>query len=143
MIEYLTTIAAFGGLLLGVFNTARNVIHDRKIKLTVMPQFHEHALTLNIVNLSAFPVIVSGYGFMLKGILKLPVPSTEARLEPRNGLYADISWSDMIDVATRTKGHLVQAIYVDTRCGTTICHAVDPALAQLFFSHLPVENTSE
>ncbi len=66
----ITAAAAFGGLLLGVFNTWRNLIEDRvKLRITARLDQREDGVDLvavNIVNLSKFPLAISRADLALK-----------------------------------------------------------------------------
>lgn len=69
-LSYLTAAAAFGGLVLGVFNTWRNLIEDRvKLRITALLDNREDDVDLvsvNIVNLSKFPLAVARAELTLK-----------------------------------------------------------------------------
>ena len=69
-LSYITAVAAFGGLVLGVFNTWRNLIEDRvKLRITALLGKREDDVDLvsvNIVNLSKFPVAVARTELTLK-----------------------------------------------------------------------------
>ena len=65
-----TAAAAFGGLVLGVFNTWRNLIEDRvKLRITALLDKREDDVdfvSVNIVNLSKFPLAVARSELTLK-----------------------------------------------------------------------------
>lgn len=67
---YVTAAAAFGGLVLGVFNAWRAFIEDRvKIRVTVSPAKRDDGvdyLNVIIVNMSKFPVAISDVALALK-----------------------------------------------------------------------------
>ena len=69
-LSYVTAAAAFGGLVLGVFNTWRNLIEDRvKLRITALLDNREDDVDLvsvNIVNLSKFPLAVARAELTLK-----------------------------------------------------------------------------
>ena len=69
-LSYVTAAAAFGGLVLGLFNTWRNLIDDRvKLRITALLDKREDGVDLvsvNILNLSKFPLAVSRAELTLK-----------------------------------------------------------------------------
>lgn len=67
---YVTAAAAFGGLALGVFNTWKSLIEE-KVKLRITATLGKRvdeidSVNVNIVNMSKFPVAVSGIELAIK-----------------------------------------------------------------------------
>ncbi len=143
--EFMGTITfgiAFLGAVLGIINTWRNIDRDR-VKLLVKPA---HAIpvgaleymhpniefSIEVVNLSVFPVIVSEVGFLHKAMdsraavmqpITLNGPTTPRKLEPRE------SASFYMVRPERHDGRPIKCAYAKTSCGRTF-RGNSPALMQ-------------
>ncbi len=69
-LSYTTAVAAFGGLVLGVFNAWRSLIEDKvKLRITALLDKREDGVdfvNINVTNMSKFPVAISFVGLSLK-----------------------------------------------------------------------------
>lgn len=123
-----TLAVALVGAVLGVMNTWRNISQDR-LRLVVRPtqayfDNGSHQLSVEVTNLSTFPVTLTNYGFFMHGtrrhlqfIPDFPRGETlPVRLEPRTSVTAFLRHG-----ATEVDGFArVRSAYVLTACGNTV-----------------------
>ena len=139
--ETITFAVAVLGAVLGVINTWVGLSKER-VKLTVLPRQaipvgnapQNIELSIDVVNLSAFPVTVSEIGVFYKGTNKrsvIPTPITSdggafpRRLEPRSAvtLYSERPRS-VVD------GHRMKCVFAKTDCGV-VRKGNSPAFRQM------------
>lgn len=130
------------GAVLGVINTWRNIDRDR-VKLVVKPAHaipvgamehtHPHIeFSIEVVNLSVFPITVSEVGFLHRGMhsraavmqpVTLDGPTTPRKLEPRESASFYMAKPEPRD------DHPLKCAYAKTSCGRTFT-GKSPALMQ-------------
>lgn len=130
------------GATLGLVNTW-NLLDRQRVKLSVIPAQSfllpagDPAVTIDVVNMSAFPVVLSEIGFQIPGDKKAITPGPllngkplPCRLEPRESVTAYFYLSGL---DTRI---LCQA-FARTSCGEVV-YGDSPALAQLRSGESPM-----
>lgn len=124
----ITLAVALVGAVLGVMNTWRNLNQDR-LRLIVKPtqayfDNGSHRLSIDVINLSTFPVTLTHYGFFMRGtnrhIQFIPEfargETLPIRLEPRTSVTAFLRHG-----AAEVDGFaFVRSAYVLTACGNTV-----------------------
>jgi len=130
------------GLVLGIINTWHQLRRD-KIRLKVVPQFcfilqgmqkYEYNFSIEIINLSEFPLVIEDLGFQMRDGNKLTygvVPGIErggnlpVRLEPRTSYSKILKIND-----SDLDFHNIKCAYAKTQCGSVIFGS-SPALKQV------------
>jgi hypothetical protein len=128
-IQTVTTALAVLGAVLGLYNAWRNWIQDRlrirvKASFGVGPAFGRdgHGISIDIVNLSTFPVTITHVGFDLlikDGHMQIPSPffahgqSLPIRLEPRTAATVLVARGALPD----DNWGIVRNAYISTACG--------------------------
>lgn len=140
--ETFTLGIALLGAVLGVVNTW-NGINRERVKLRVMPQnalamgvaaqmFPGIEFSIEVVNLSAFPIVVQEVGFLHRGLssraaviqpITLEGTTTPRKLGPREAV------SFYMPRPERRGKHSIESAYVRTACGR-IFKGSSPALRQ-------------
>lgn len=123
-------VAAFGGLILGVFNARRDFLQD-KIRLRISLRLDGY-LYVDIANLSAFSIVLAEIGFSLgDGFLSLPaIGELRTELRPRRATHFALTTEDLRSLADRSHGKPWQSFYTKTQCGTTVSERLQPDLAR-------------
>lgn len=141
--DYIVAVAAFIGAVLGIMNTW-NALNQRRVRLRVPlldavyvgDQSTPPGFSINVVNLSTFPVIIEKVGFTLRGfrhwkrrlaILKPDIMDSKPyprRLEERESLSA---YFDHIQMMHENR---IGKTYARTSCGV-IRKGSRPSLCQV------------
>jgi hypothetical protein len=134
VLPLVTAAMAAVGAVLGVINTC-NALDRQKVKLIVRPAYglypgYELMVTINVINLSAFPVTISEMGFTLEGGKKTfstrnltNGKSLPVRLESREDVTA-LYYISEIDCTS------IRMAFSRTSCGE-IVFGDSPALNQI------------
>ena len=121
-LAYITAVAAFGGLVLGVFNTWKAHVEDKvKLRITACLRKRDDgvdAVKINITNLSKFPVAIPYVGAGRRGgtyrnLLRLGLDQT---LDPRRNLAIVYPLRQNYDEEDLSPED-VQSCIVRTECG--------------------------
>lgn len=136
--EVLTLSVALLGAALGIMNTW-HAISQRRVRLCVKPAYAigvpngEISFSIEVVNLSSFPVTLAEVGFAMRGGKRLAVTQPffvdggpwPRRLESREAMSA---YFDPAEIAVHRQP--IGKAYTRTTCGE-IAYGSSPALRQL------------
>jgi hypothetical protein len=125
--DIITIAAASVGAVLGIMNTA-NAMSQRRVRVRVTPAYvttpekSPLGFSIEVINLSTFPITVAEVGFAVGRKSRAPVQrpqfldgkSLPRRLEPREAISA------MLGPADFPMGIKVGDAYARTACGRTI-----------------------
>jgi hypothetical protein len=116
------------GAVLGIINTWRAFVRDQ-VRIKVIPTYafdeRNEYIGIEITNLSAFPVTITGFGFLLEGREKNHIPvlnsdcwncTIPARMETRTSINAFIPMA----FCSRPEFALVKEAYAKTACGKRV-----------------------
>lgn len=125
----LTLAVALTGAVLGVLNTWRNWSLDR-VKVRVVPVYSEDMagsryISIEVINLSSFPVTVVSIGFTVIGgatHMQIPRPIFTGRETLPVRLESRTSFTVLAPLSTFEKTQLatIDRAYVKTACGNQI-----------------------
>ena len=145
-IAVIGAVTGFTGLMLGVFNTIRDIQKDR-VRLRVFasyafvsPTFNLHA-TIVVINLSDFPITLSSVGFRLidgKGVIQVLQPILNEplprRLEPRTE-HQHLFPFDSEFVRELSAGN-VREVFAHTSCGKELVRRISKNTLKTYFNAL-------
>lgn len=141
-LQVVTSCVAVVGAILGLINTWHNLSKD-DLRLKIVPANcllfrmgvkNEWTLSIDVINLSSFPVTVEEVGLRLRSGDKLVIPATPTtngkglpqRLEPREALTIMFDSS----ISANPKLADVRKAYARCQCGS-LRYGSGPALKQL------------
>lgn len=138
-INIITFGIALLGAVLGILNTWVT-LDQRRVRLRVRPAYAiavpngETGFSIEVTNLSQFPLTVTEVGFMLPGRKRAMIASPvfvdgkgwPRRMEPREAVTA---YFDPTDIPRANAAHIGKA-YAHTACGE-FAYGTSPALKQL------------